>query len=101
MKSIYDFQNGYQYFLHTVNEILDGTERRRRIEIAEWKLGIYNPYSTIDYVDFEDNPHYVGWYTELTFFERLYHVPQRFGKPTFTAICARQDIRSSYGIKSN
>ena len=74
---------------------------QRRIEIAEWKLGIYNPYSTIDYVDFEDNPHYVGWYTELTFFERLYQAPQRFGKPTFTAICARQDIRSKYGIKSN
>ena len=74
---------------------------QRKIEIAEWKLGIYNPYSTIDYVDFEDNPHYVGWYTELTFFERLYQAPQRFDKPTFTAICARQDIRSKYGIKSN
>lgn len=69
---------------------------RRKIEIAEWKLGIYNPYSTIDYVDFEDNPHYVGWYTELQFQKRLYQALQRFGKPTFTAICAKQDIRRKW-----
>lgn len=74
---------------------------QRKIEIAEWKLGIYNPYTTIDYVDFEDNPHYVGWYTELQFQRRLYQALQRFGKPTFTAICAKHDIRSKYGIKSN
>lgn len=74
---------------------------QRKIEIAEWKLGIYNPYTTIDYVDFEDNPHYIGWYTELQFQRRLYQALQRFGKPTFTEICAKHDIRSKYGIKSN
>lgn len=60
---------------------------RRKIEITEWKLGIYNPYSQIDYVDFEDNPHYIGWYTLLDCQRRLYRALQRFGKPTFTAIC--------------
>ena len=65
---------------------------QRKIEIAEWKLGIYNPYTTIDYVDFEDNPHYIGWYNELQFQRRLYQALQRFGKPTFTVICAKHDI---------
>ena len=74
---------------------------QRKIEISEWKLGIYNPYGKIDYVDFEDNPHYVGWYTELQFQRRLYQALRRFGKPTFTAICAKYDMRSNYGIKSN
>ena len=67
---------------------------QRKIEIAEWKLGIYNPYSNIDYVDFEDNPHYIGWYTELQFQRRLYQAPQRLSRPTFTAICAKHDIRN-------
>ena len=57
-KTLENFQHSYQYFLHTVNEILDGTERRRRIEIAEFKLGIHNPYSSIIDVDMLDNPTY-------------------------------------------
>ena len=69
---------------------------QRKIEIAEWKLGIYNPYSTIDYVDFEDNPHYVGWYTELQFQRRLYQTLQRFGKTTFAAICYKHDIKNRF-----
>ena len=63
MKSLCDFQNDYyyQYFIHTVNGILDGTERRRRIEIAEFKLGIHNPDSSIIDVDMLDNPTYKEW----------------------------------------
>ena len=74
---------------------------QRKIEIAEWKLGIYNPYSTIDYVDFEDNPHYFTWYSQIIDRIRIYQAAQRLGKPTFTAICAKHDMRGNYGIKSN
>ena len=66
---------------------------RRKIEITEWKLGIYNPYSQIDYVDFEDNPHYIGWYTRLGCQRRLYQALRRFGKPTFTAICFKHEYK--------
>ena len=55
------FQDGYRFFIHTVNEILDGIERRRRIEIAEFKLGIHNPDSSIIDVDMLDNPIYREW----------------------------------------
>jgi hypothetical protein len=76
------FNADYYYMIH------------RKIEIAEWKLGIYNPYSTIDYVDFEDNPHYIGWYTQITDRIRVYNAARRLGKPTFSKICFEYDIRN-------
>ena len=92
---------GYDDYLLEFVSIKHYEIAQRKIEIAEWKLGIYNPYTTIDYVDFEDNPHYVGWYAELQFQRRLYQAPQRFGKPTFTAICAKHDINSRFKLGLN
>lgn len=66
---------------------------QRLIEIAEWKLGIYNPYTTIDYVDFEDNPHYIGWYSQIIDRIRIYQAAQRLGKPTFSAICFKHKYK--------
>lgn len=74
---------------------------QRKIEIAEWKLGIYNPYSQIDYVDFEDNPHYFLWFNQIDKRIKAYNAARRLGKPTFSEIYFKQDIRSKYGIKSN
>lgn len=67
---------------------------RRKIEIAEWKLGIYNPYSTIDYVDFEDNPYYFTWYSNIIDRIIAYKAGLRLGKPTFTSISFKHNIRS-------
>lgn len=67
---------------------------RRKIEIAEWKLGIYNPYSTISYVDFEDNPYYFTWYSKIIDRIMAYKAGLRLGKPTFTAICFKHDFRN-------
>ena len=66
---------------------------QRKIEIAEWKLGIYNPYTTIDYVDFEDNPHYFLWFNQIDDRIRAYNAAQRLGKPTFSKICFEYDMR--------
>jgi len=66
---------------------------RRKIEIAEWKLGIYNPYSTISHVDFEDNPYYFTWYSNIIDRIRIYQAAQRPGKPTFTAICFKHEYK--------
>ena len=103
MKSIYDFQDGYQYFFHTVNEILDGTARRRRIEIAEFKLGIHNPDSSIADVDMVDNPTYKEWkrYDIVHKGEIYRRALIRPGKTNITKLLIEQDIKNTINQLSN
>ena len=103
MKSYYDFQDGYRYFLNTVKEILDGTERRRRIEIAEFKLGIRNPDSSIADVDMLDNPTYKEWkYYDIVHKSELYRRALiRPGKPNITRVLIEQDIKNTINQISN
>ena len=103
MKSYNDFQNGYQYFLHTVNEILDGTARRRCIEITEFKLGIHNPDSSIADVDMADNPTYKEWrYYDIVHKGELYRKALiRPGKTNITKALIEQDIKNTINQFSN
>lgn len=87
-----DFQDGYHYFLNAVNEMLDGTETRRRIEIAEWQLGIHNPYSEIAYVDLEGNPVYKEW-TLLNTRRNLQNALLRPGKSNMVAARIEKELK--------
>lgn len=71
----------------------DYLDNKRRIEIAEWKLGIYNPDSQIDYVDFEDNPHYIGWYDSKQYRKRLYQALCRTGKTNITKAAIERELK--------
>ena len=102
-KTLENFQDGYRYFLNTVNEILDGTARRRRIEIAEFKLGIHNPDSSIADVDMMDNPTYKEWkYYGIIDKGELYRKALiRPGKTNITKLLIEQDIKNTINQLSN
>ena len=65
----------------------------RRIKIAEFKLGIYDPESNIVDVDFMDNPIYSGLYDIVHKGELIGHVFRRTGKTNMSKIMLRRAIK--------
>ena len=91
------------YSFKFFNDTCDYIDNRIRIEIAEWKLGIHNPDSLIDYVDFENNPHYKGWsYYDIIYKGELYRKALiRPGKSNITKAFIEQDIKNTINQLSN
>lgn len=83
------------YSFKFFNDTCDYIDNKRRIEITEFKLGIHNPYSNIDYVDFEDNPHYKGWkFFDLMYKGELYRKALiRTGKTNITKAAIERELK--------
>ena len=91
------------YSFKFFNDTYDYIDNKRRIEIIEWKLGIHNPDSDIDYVDFLDNPHYKGWkFYDIVYKGELYRKALiRTGKTNITKAVIERDIKNRINQFSN
>ena len=100
MKNLYNFQDDY---IFRITGLSDYISTQRKIEIAEYKLGINNPYSEIAYVDLEDNPIYRDWkIRDIIYKGELYRkVLIRPGKTNITKALIEQDIKNTINQLSN
>jgi hypothetical protein len=94
MKSLYDFQDDYVF---KITGLSDYISTQKKIEIAEFKLGIYNPDSSIADVDMLDNPTYKEWkHYDMIYKGQLYRrVLIRPGKTNITRVLIEQDIKKN------
>lgn len=99
-KTLENFQGDY---LFRITGLLHYEAVQRKIEIAEYKLGINNPYSGIAYVDLEDNPTYRDWkFYDLIYKGELYRKALiRPGKTNITKVLIKQDIKDMINQLSN
>ena len=99
-KTLENFQGDY---LFRITGLLHYKIVQRKIEIAEFKLGIHNPYSEIAYVDLEDNPIYRDWeFYDLIYKGELYRKALiRAGKTNITKALIEQDIKNTINQLSN
>ena len=80
------------YLFKFFNDTCDYINNKRRIEIAEWQLGIHNPYSEIAYVDLEGNPVYKEW-SLLNTRRNLQNALLRPGKSNMVAARIEREIK--------
>lgn len=97
MKSLKELINDYVIAMDRNYQV------ERRIEITEFKLGIYNPDNPIADVDMMDNPTYKEWkYYDIIHKGELYRRALiRPGKSIMTRAFIEKDILSEINKLSN
>ena len=92
-----------EYSLKFFNDTCDYVDTKRKIEITEFKLGIYNPNSSIVDIDVVDNPTYRNWEIyDLIYKGELYRKALiRPGKTNITKTFIEQDIKNTINQLSN
>ena len=99
MKSPCDFQKDYVFRITGPSDYIF---TQRKIEIAEFKLGIHNPDSSIVNVDMLDNPTYIDWeFYDLIYKGEVYKALIRIGKTNITRALIEQDIKNTINQLSN
>lgn len=99
-KTLENFQGDY---LFRITDLLHYKAVQRKIEITEFKLGIYNPDNPIADVDMLDNPTYKEWkYYDVIHKGELYRRALiRPGKSIMTRAFIEKDILNEIKKLSN